>query len=729
VAEHCRTAVLRRLVPAAVTALALAIPAAGLASTTTVNSAATRAANTAAARAASATTKAAKGLSVLAGTTKRATTAKKTKPAPKPAPKPAVPLSGWLANGTTFPDRALVLSGPSDLTAGRLHVSENGTAVSSFTLASTARPGAGDVGVMLVIDQSSSMAGAPLAAAMTAARAFAAKRTADQELGLITFSHSASMILGLTDDPASISKVLGATPTTSSGADVPIATQLALTQLAQAKVALGAIVVVSDGVGALTSSAGPPPASVQAAAATAHVPMFTVGLEDQRSSAVTLRALAAATPGAQFVSSTPAALASTLQTISTALTHGYVLRYRSVVHLGQPVTVTATADGVPGTLDISYRTPTPPRAAAPSVAKRPAAVRGHRVAGPDFADTTLLSPLPSFATGNGSPAAPVQNTSFLASSGAIPMIAGICGVLIAAALMLALYRPKRGVRNRVKVFIPGPDSIVDDDSLQSQHQARGVGRLLERGTWWAPFAENVEIARSPHTPIYLVKRAAIIGLVLAVVVTIVSGSLILGILPLLLWPIPLRQLVGRAARKQRTAFAEALPGYLQDLASALRVGRSLTSGLAIIAGNADEPVRTELERAVTDESLGRPLEASLAAVARRMHSTEIEQVSLVAALNSRSGSNVAEALDRVADGARDRADMRREVKALTAQGKMSSSVLTGLPPVMLLMITVISPSYSRPLFHTTIGIVLLVISTLMVFAGWKIMQKISTVKA
>jgi Flp pilus assembly protein TadB len=45
------------------------------------------------------------------------------------------------------------------------------------------------------------------------------------------------------------------------------------------------------------------------------------------------------------------------------------------------------------------------------------------------------------------------------------------------------------------------------------------------------------------------------------------------------------------------------------------------------------------------------------------------------------------------------------------------------------MITVISPGYSRPLFHTTIGIVLLVVSTLMVFAGWKVMQKISTVKA
>jgi tight adherence protein B len=89
---------------------------------------------------------------------------------------------------------------------------------------------------------------------------------------------------------------------------------------------------------------------------------------------------------------------------------------------------------------------------------------------------------------------------------------------------------------------------------------------------------------------------------------------------------------------------------------------------------------------------------------------------------------VAEALDRVADGARDRADLRREVRALTAQAKMSSSVLTALPGLLLAGISVISPKYAFPLLHTTVGIVLLIVGGVMVFAGWKVMKKISDVK-
>jgi tight adherence protein B len=151
--------------------------------------------------------------------------------------------------------------------------------------------------------------------------------------------------------------------------------------------------------------------------------------------------------------------------------------------------------------------------------------------------------------------------------------------------------------------------------------------------------------------------------------------------------------------------------------------------MGVVAANADEPVRSELERAVTDEALGRPLDESLVAVGQRMRSNDVDQVALIAGLNRRSGSNVAEALDRVADGARDRADMRREVKALTGQAKMSSWVLTSLPPLLLVMVNIISPLYAHPLFHTTLGIVLMIASTLMVIAGWKVMKKITEIKA
>ena len=111
-----------------------------------------------------------------------------------------------------------------------------------------------------------------------------------------------------------------------------------------------------------------------------------------------------------------------------------------------------------------------------------------------------------------------------------------------------------------------------------------------------------------------------------------------------------------------------------------------------------------------------------------MQASDLEQVALIAGLNRRSGSNVSEALDRVAEGARDRADLRREIKALTGQARMSSWVLTALPGVLLLGINVVSPRYGKPLLHTTIGIVLLCVAAGMVFAGFKVMKKITDVE-
>jgi Flp pilus assembly protein TadB len=641
---------------------------------------------------------------------------------------PPVPLSGWLADGVAFPQRAVVLNAPSGgpLTAATLHVTENGAPVTGATLTPLAQAGKGDLGVMLAVDQSTAMAGAPLAAAMTAVRGFAVQRTPQEQVGLITFDQTPNVILHPSSDTTTIFRSLVATPWTGPQANVPAATQLALSELAHAKLAVGAIVVIADGAQTLVTPNGTTPASVTAAALAARVPVFTVGLQDARSSATALNGLKASSPSpGQFVATTAAQLPSVLAQIQTALTRGYVLRYRSAQPAGQAVNLTVSATSAPGSVQVSYQAPkAPPK--RPAVAPSPKPVK--RQTGPDFSHTTLLTPQPAFAASAPPPASSAQ-TSFWNSSGSIPIVAGIAGLLFVFSAWLVLRRPsKRAVLVRVKNFIPGEDGSEPGDSIQIASRG-GKPRLFERARWWAPFVQDVAISRSSFAPTALVKRAAIGGAVVSVLAFLVSGSLLIAVLPLLLWPFPLRWFVKRGARKQRELFADSLPGYLQDLSSAMRVGRSFASALGIVAASADEPVRSELERAVTDEALGRPLEESLEAVATRMQANDMDQVALIASLGRRSGSNVSEALERVADGARDRADLRREIKALTAQAKMSNIVLTGLPPLLLLAISLVSPQYAHPLLHTTIGIVLLVVAALMVFAGWKVMKKITTIKA
>jgi tight adherence protein B len=111
-----------------------------------------------------------------------------------------------------------------------------------------------------------------------------------------------------------------------------------------------------------------------------------------------------------------------------------------------------------------------------------------------------------------------------------------------------------------------------------------------------------------------------------------------------------------------------------------------------------------------------------------MESTEIEQVSVIAALHRRTGANITEVLDRIADTARQRVEIRRELMAMTAQGRLSRNVLISLPVFVVIAIDFMGHSYEQPLFNTPQGIAFMVLAAVMVTAGAKIMNKIISVE-
>jgi tight adherence protein B len=178
----------------------------------------------------------------------------------------------------------------------------------------------------------------------------------------------------------------------------------------------------------------------------------------------------------------------------------------------------------------------------------------------------------------------------------------------------------------------------------------------------------------------------------------------------------------------RNQFAEQLPDNLQVLASALRAGHSLVGALSVVVDDAPEPSRSEFRRVVADEQLGVPLDHSLEVVARRMDNRDLDQVALVATLQRDTGGNTAEVLDRVTDTVRARFELRRLVKTLTAQGRMSRWVVSLLPLGLFTVITLMNPGYLRPLYTHTSGRILLVISVIMIVSGSLVIRRIVNFK-
>jgi tight adherence protein B len=175
-------------------------------------------------------------------------------------------------------------------------------------------------------------------------------------------------------------------------------------------------------------------------------------------------------------------------------------------------------------------------------------------------------------------------------------------------------------------------------------------------------------------------------------------------------------------------FADQLPDNLQVIASAMRAGQTFVGALKAVIEDAPEPSQRELRRAVLDEQIGIPLGDALRGVTERMQSEDFHHVAVVATLQRETGGNTAEILELVADTVRERIELRRMVRGLTAQGRLSGGVLSLLPVGLLMLISLLNPAYVHPLFHSTAGLIALGVSIGLVITGGLVIRKIVEIK-
>ncbi len=146
-------------------------------------------------------------------------------------------------------------------------------------------------------------------------------------------------------------------------------------------------------------------------------------------------------------------------------------------------------------------------------------------------------------------------------------------------------------------------------------------------------------------------------------------------------------------------------------------------GVEAVSQEVSEPVGRELRRVVTEARLGRPLEESLDGVAERMDSGDFAWAVMAIRIQREVGGNLSELLVTVADTMTERERLRRDVNALTAEGKISAIVLGILPLGIGLFIMGANPGYMDPLFEDTLGQFLLGGALVAMLGGFYWMKK------
>jgi tight adherence protein B len=253
----------------------------------------------------------------------------------------------------------------------------------------------------------------------------------------------------------------------------------------------------------------------------------------------------------------------------------------------------------------------------------------------------------------------------------------------------------------------------------------GTERSLERTRWWQRFKDALLFADIRIPPVQVVFGTVILTLFAMWVLSQIATPLfLLGFAV----PFVVRgAILGRMSRKRRL-FGDQLPDNLDVLASGLRAGHSLIGSLATVVADAPEPSRSEFQRVVADEQLGVDLADALGALGKRMRSRDMEQVALVAAVQNETGGNAAEVLDRVTESIRERQELRRLVRTLTAQGRLARWIVSALPVGLLIFISIVDSAYMKPLLTHTSGRIMLVFASIMIISGSVVIGKIVDIK-
>jgi tight adherence protein B len=176
-------------------------------------------------------------------------------------------------------------------------------------------------------------------------------------------------------------------------------------------------------------------------------------------------------------------------------------------------------------------------------------------------------------------------------------------------------------------------------------------------------------------------------------------------------------------KRRKRVFQGQLADTLQLLAGSLKAGYSLMQGVAAVSEEIDGPMGKELRRVVIESRLGRPLEDSLNEAAARMESADFAWVVMAINIQREVGGNLAELLMSVADTMIQRERLRRDVKALTAEGRVSAVVIGILPIALGAAMFSINPTYVKVLFTDKLGRMLAVGSVLLAAVGFWWMKK------
>ena len=242
--------------------------------------------------------------------------------------------------------------------------------------------------------------------------------------------------------------------------------------------------------------------------------------------------------------------------------------------------------------------------------------------------------------------------------------------------------------------------ITDEEPIGpiAGRAVKATGKVVERLDRGRSLSHALEQAMIPLRPGEMVILTASSGLVLSTVLfgllqsraVALAGPVIAGLVAM--------QVVRRRITKRRKAFEEQLPDALSLIASSLAAGHTFLRAIQMMCEESQPPLAEEFARVCAETRLGDPVVVALERMASRLQVRDLNIVVQAIRIQQSVGGRLADLLHTLSDFIRARDEVRREVRVLTAEGRISAYVLACMVPVVFGAIHVMNPAYTAPLF-------------------------------
>src|SRR5262245_871548 len=313
-------------------------------------------------------------------------------------------------------------------------------------------------------------------------------------------------------------------------------------------------------------------------------------------------------------------------------------------------------------------------------------------------------------------------------------------LLIFASLALAGYavatmlgareEAKQNLGRRLSTLAGGTDGKLRAGVLKDRRLSTigALNTLLPRFRFVAPLVAMVGRAglkkRVGEVVLYILFAAGAAILL----VTMVTGNPALGILGGAVGAAVPLVVVRRMASRRSARFAEQLPDALDLARAALQAGHGLMAALSVVADEFPDPIAQEFREVTEEVRLGLPLRDALDNLSKRVDAPDISLLEIGILVTQDVGGNLAEVFDNISHTIRERFKIQRETKALTAQGRMSGTLLTLLPILVATSLSILNPGYISPMFEPGTGRYMLAYAAGSLLAGHFVIRRLVRVK-